>query len=587
MNEFAIRITAQDRFTANIRRLNDRLAKVTRPIENIRNSVKAMTKEAGLDRFGRNLKNVSEKAGKVSSNIRSIVAPLTAIVGVGTVAGVVDLATQFGRWGNSLTRTSSVLGISTTNLQEFQGAAKMAGLSSESMTGALKSLGDTLEDATYGRNPRAIQMMNQLGISMHRTKSGAVDATRAFRDIANALQNPAFKGNVQAEALVARTMGVESMLYLLQKGSKGIDAYIQKARKLGLIMTPAQIEAANRYNENMMRFDMTLTNLRNTIGNDLVPVLGPLLEKLGAWISKNKQLISSKITEFVQKLADALKNTNWEQWKAGMIGIGLVLAGPLLSSVVSLTASLTTLGLVMWANPVLAAVGAISVALGGAYYWANKLGDSIDKLRGVKSAMPKYGALPPLAPIKYNADGTHSVSIPEGFKLQRKDALAIPGLLGLVKKLERSGDNAISPKGAIGRYQIMPGTAIQYGFDPARLTDPDYNKAAASAVLGALQKRYGNDEDAILAAYNGGPGVADRFIASGRNIVVLPSETQAYLRRAHNIDSQAVNGGASPQPQKVHVEVALKNAPAGTRVTAKNDKNASVGVRIAHAMSPS
>jgi len=106
-------------------------------------------------------------------------------------------------------------------------------------------------------------------------------------------------------------------------------------------------------------------------------------------------------------------------------------------------------------------------------------------------------------------------------------------LLAMVRGLERSGDQAVSPAGAIGRYQIMPGTARQYGYDPGRLTDPAYNEQAARAVLRDLVRRYHGNVDEVLAAYNAGPGRANRFRDAGDNAATLPGETQGYLSRAH------------------------------------------------------
>lgn len=105
----------------------------------------------------------------------------------------------------------------------------------------------------------------------------------------------------------------------------------------------------------------------------------------------------------------------------------------------------------------------------------------------------------------------------------------------LIQKLERSGEHAVSPKGAIGKNQITPGTALMYGFDPAKLQDPDYNDRVAYAIQADLIKQYGNDLDAILAAYNGGKGRADAFLKSGRDLSVLPRETQDYIKRSHKI----------------------------------------------------
>lgn len=104
-------------------------------------------------------------------------------------------------------------------------------------------------------------------------------------------------------------------------------------------------------------------------------------------------------------------------------------------------------------------------------------------------------------------------------------------LLPQVRGLEASGDDAISPKGAIGRYQIMPGTARQYGFDPSKLTDPVYNEKVARVVLTDLARRFKGDPEAILAAYNAGPSRAFAYLRSGKDPASLPAETQNYLQR--------------------------------------------------------
>ena len=106
--------------------------------------------------------------------------------------------------------------------------------------------------------------------------------------------------------------------------------------------------------------------------------------------------------------------------------------------------------------------------------------------------------------------------------------------LGLVRMLERSGDSAVSPKGAVGRYQITPDTARTYGLDPSKLKDPEYNTKAACIILRDLEKRYGGNLPEELVAYNAGPGVANKFRASGHNLNVLPSETRKYLERAND-----------------------------------------------------
>lgn len=120
-------------------------------------------------------------------------------------------------------------------------------------------------------------------------------------------------------------------------------------------------------------------------------------------------------------------------------------------------------------------------------------------------------------------------------------------LLPLVRDAENSGDEAISQKGATGRYQIMPGTARHYGFDPMQLKDPAYNEKAATAILDDLNRRYRGDVDAIMVAYNAGPTVANRWLKSGKT-QGLPAETLKYLDRAQQFVK--VNGKPLDLPEQ-------------------------------------
>ena len=105
-----------------------------------------------------------------------------------------------------------------------------------------------------------------------------------------------------------------------------------------------------------------------------------------------------------------------------------------------------------------------------------------------------------------------------------------------VLRAESAGDSrAISPKGAMGLMQIMPGTwanlrmRLSLGSDPY---DPHDNIIAGAAYIRLLYDRYGSP--GWIAAYNAGPG---RYEASlkGRP---LPSETRAYVATvAPNLDS--------------------------------------------------
>ena len=82
---------------------------------------------------------------------------------------------------------------------------------------------------------------------------------------------------------------------------------------------------------------------------------------------------------------------------------------------------------------------------------------------------------------------------------------------------------AISPKGAIGLMQLMPGTAQVLGADPH---DPAQNVDAGTRYLRDLLEKYNYGLRHALAAYNAGPGAVEKY-----NGVPPYRETIEYISR--------------------------------------------------------
>lgn len=70
--------------------------------------------------------------------------------------------------------------------------------------------------------------------------------------------------------------------------------------------------------------------------------------------------------------------------------------------------------------------------------------------------------------------------------------------------------DALSPKGAIGLMQLMPGTALRYGVRAAGKS-PEENLRAGTLYLRDLLNMFENRLDLALAAYNAGEGAVLKY----------------------------------------------------------------------------
>lgn len=106
------------------------------------------------------------------------------------------------------------------------------------------------------------------------------------------------------------------------------------------------------------------------------------------------------------------------------------------------------------------------------------------------------------------------------------------GLLSRIRQIESGGnDMAVSPAGAQGPFQFMPGTARQYGLNNP--FDLGQSAAAAARYFNSLMRRFHGDVDKAAAGYNWGEGNVERVTREHGDDWrrYLPRETQTYLRK--------------------------------------------------------
>ncbi len=114
-----------------------------------------------------------------------------------------------------------------------------------------------------------------------------------------------------------------------------------------------------------------------------------------------------------------------------------------------------------------------------------------------------------------------------------------------VEKNESSGNQtALSPKGAIGRMQLMPGTASLLNVNPH---DEIENIFGGVKYLGEQLKRFNNDPGLATAAYNAGPEAVEKHGG-----IPPYKETQTFVGRVlSSLGPTPAYAGQEPTPEEL------------------------------------
>ena len=99
---------------------------------------------------------------------------------------------------------------------------------------------------------------------------------------------------------------------------------------------------------------------------------------------------------------------------------------------------------------------------------------------------------------------------------------------------------AVSPKGASGLMQLMPGTARRFGV--TNIFDPQQNIEGGARYMRYLLDYFGGDVSLALAGYNAGEGAVMKY---GRRVPPY-HETQEYVRRI-SLRYAQISGGTMTQ----------------------------------------
>ena len=230
--------------------------------------------KAAFDKVSRSLKSVGGGAVKAAKLIGGI-----GLAATGAATAIALLAKKSFDYIDTLGKTSSRTGIATTTLQAFQLAAIESGTSVEQTQKGLEKFARSIGDAGRGLKTQA-DIFKDLGVSIKNSDGSLKSFENILKETAEGL------GTLGSEAeratVLANLFGRAGIQFseIFRNGSEGLDGFIDRAEKLGIILDEKTIRNVEKFNDTVSVIGLQLGAVKNQIFAAFVPALQAIATEL-------------------------------------------------------------------------------------------------------------------------------------------------------------------------------------------------------------------------------------------------------------------------------------------------------------------
>ncbi|WP_051303280.1 hypothetical protein [Psychromonas aquimarina] len=316
------------------------------------------------------------------------VGKIGAVIGGASFAGLFSLVNSVAGEMDKLSKSAQNLNMPVEELQAMQSQAEHAGVSTDTMTGAMirftKRLG-VLQTTGAGAMGSFLKKGKN---PLYEELKHATDTEQAYDKLLNAFSK--LKTNQEQMAFADAAFGQDgrNMLIMLREGTAGLTSARKEFNALGGGVTAEDAKKAEAYNDAMQKIQESFRSIK-------FAALTPIMEKLTALFTefsekfKNAQWraeVIEKVKEVVSSLFQAFK----------LLGKGIVVLSQHMPEVIAGLAlfkiAIFALNAAMFASPmglIIAGVAALSV---GIIYLMEKMGILKPVLKTLWAVFKRIGA---------------------------------------------------------------------------------------------------------------------------------------------------------------------------------------------------
>ena len=285
------------------------LKAVLEAVDNMSPTLKAVSQTARSTR--KYLLDVGSASGKLAGSIGLPLTMLSGLLGGFSLVGMKNVMTGYTEMANSIKDGALQAGMAVDQYQRMKYVFDQNDVSAEAMAASMGKLNKNIGESAAGKNADLAGLFNHLGIKTRDANGQLRNAADILPTLADAFvrnKNPAVQARM-GMALFGKSYA--ELLPLLNEGSAGLAKSAERYAQLKTAISGTDLDAADELNKKFKDLGVVTKSFSNTIANELVPVISPMIEDFIQWASANKKIISTNIKDAVTSLVQGIKNFDW------------------------------------------------------------------------------------------------------------------------------------------------------------------------------------------------------------------------------------------------------------------------------------
>lgn len=223
-----------------------------------------------------NLKKLDTGISTAKGALQTLAASVVGAFSIGAFSHFIEQQIELG---SKINDTAEKLGVTTEQLQKFQFAAGLAGVSSDGAATALQFLNKNLGEAIGGGAEQA-KTFAEMGISLEDVKNGSKGAADLLPDIAKKFE--ALGSDAERTKLAMSLFGKSGaqLIPLLKQGSAELAKLDEEFYALGGGLQEDFIKAADQAGDEVDKLKFAFTSLKSRIAISVFPALTDFVKHL-------------------------------------------------------------------------------------------------------------------------------------------------------------------------------------------------------------------------------------------------------------------------------------------------------------------